>query len=140
VKVSSRRAPRRWLDALIVLPLLASGCRHDAASRVADAPLASNPNAAVSAQDVPRAGTEIPLLPPGDARALAQTHCLACHSPEMIQQQRLTEVQWRSEVDKMQRWGAGIRDEDKAALVLYLASHFGPDNDRFTPIVARRGN
>jgi hypothetical protein len=55
----------------------------------------------------------------------------------MILQQRLTETQWRAEVDKMQRWGADVRDEDKAALVLYLVSRFGPDNDRFTPIVAR---
>jgi hypothetical protein len=55
----------------------------------------------------------------------------------MLQQQRLTEAQWRAEVDKMQRWGADIRDEDKAAVVLYLTSRFGPDNDRFTPIVVR---
>jgi hypothetical protein len=36
----------------------------------------------------------------------------------------------------MQRWGAEIRDEDKEALARYLVAHFGPENDRFTPIVA----
>jgi hypothetical protein len=36
----------------------------------------------------------------------------------------------------MQRWGADIRDDDKAALIRYLSSRFGPDNDRFTPISA----
>jgi hypothetical protein len=55
----------------------------------------------------------------------------------MIQQQRLTGAQWQAEVDKMQRWGAEIRDDDKAALVGYLIAHFGPDNDRFTPIIVR---
>src|SRR6185503_9821143 len=102
----------------------------------ADQVPASIPSAVVSQQNLPLAGTEIPLLPPGEARALAQTHCLTCHSSEMILQQRLTEQQWDAEVDKMQHWGAEIRDEDKAALVSYLVSRFGPDNDRFTPIVA----
>jgi hypothetical protein len=53
----------------------------------------------------------------------------------MVLQQRLTETQWQAEIDKMQRWGADVRDEDKDALVQYLFSRFGPDNDRFTPIV-----
>jgi len=108
--------------ALIALPLFVGACRQVAA--------------VVPEPSLPRAGTEIPLLPPGDARALAQTHCLACHSSELLQQQRLTEAQWRSEVDKMQQWGADIRDDDKAALIRYLSSRFGPDNDRFSPIIA----
>ena len=137
MKRSSHRARCLWLDALIAVLLLANGCRRVAADRTADVRVASNPSAVVSELDLPLAGTEIPLLPPGEARALAQTHCLACHASDMIQQQRLTETQWRAEVDKMQRWGADVRDEDKAALVLYLVSRFGPDNDRFTPIVAR---
>jgi mono/diheme cytochrome c family protein len=105
---------------VVALPLFVGGCQV----------------AAVREPSLPRAGSQIPLFPPGDARTLAQAHCLACHSSELIQQQRLTEAQWWSEVDKMQRWGADIRDDDKAALVRYLFSRFGPDNDRFTPIVA----
>jgi hypothetical protein len=137
MRLPQRRSHRRSLVLLIVPPLIVMGCqRHDAAG-VADPPPASNPNTAVSAADLPFAGTEIPLLPPGAGRGLAQTNCLACHAPDMILQQRLTETQWRAEVDKMQRWGAEIRDEDKADLVLYLVAHFGPDNERFTPIVAR---
>jgi mono/diheme cytochrome c family protein len=88
-----------------------------------------------SALSLPRPGTQIPPLPPGEGRDVAQTHCLACHASEMLLQQQLTETQWRTEVDKMQRWGANVPDEDKDALMQYLVSLFGPDNDRFNPIV-----
>ena len=133
-----RPTHRRWLIGLIVWPWLVSACQRPDASRADPTPV-SNLRAAVSAADLPLAGTEIPLLPPGEARALAQSHCLACHASDMIQQQRLTAPQWRAEVEKMQRWGAEIRDDEKAALVLYLIAHFGPDNDQFMPIVARPG-
>ncbi len=33
--------------------------------------------------------------------------------------------------------GTLVRDEDKDALVAYLFKHFGPDNDRFRPVLAR---
>ena len=132
-----RCADRRWVIALVMSQLLASGCQRHGGGRAHDQTLASTPRSEVLALDLPLAGTEISLLPPGEARALAQTHCLACHAADMITQQRLTETQWRAEVDKMQRWGAEIRDEDKPAVVSYLVSRFGPDNDRFSPIVAR---
>lgn len=128
---------RPWPIVLAVLPLLVSGCQRQGADRAADPTHAPNLSTAISTSNLPLAGTEIPVFPPGESRALAQTHCLGCHASEMILQQRLTETQWRAEVDKMQRWGADVRDEDKAALVRYLVSRFGPDNDRFTPIVAR---
>ena len=135
MRLQQRRNHRRSL-VLLIVPLIMTGCqRHDAAGVTS----ASNPSAAASAADLPLAGTEIPLFPPGEGRGLAQTHCLACHASDMILQLRLTETQWRAEVDKMQRWGAEIRDEDKADLVLYLVAHFGPDNHEFTPIVVRSG-
>jgi hypothetical protein len=54
----------------------------------------------------------------------------------MILQQRLTETQWRAEVDKMRRWGAAIDDDNASALIKYFVPRFGPDNDRFDPVVA----
>jgi mono/diheme cytochrome c family protein len=128
------------VTAVLALPLLASACIPDDADLAAD----QSPSA------LPIVGAQIPPLPPGglprrsdeaparrrEGRDVAQTRCLACHASEMILQQQLTETQWLAEVDKMQRWGAGVRDEDKDALVQYLVSRFGPDNDRFTPIVA----
>ena len=34
-------------------------------------------------------------------------------------------------------WGAEIPENEKAELVAYLARNFGPDNDRFRPVVTR---
>lgn len=119
---------------LLVLPLLVCACISDDSDRAADPTQGVNASP-VSASNLPLVGTQIPPLPPGDGRDAAQTHCLACHASEMLLQQQLTETQWQSEVDKMQRWGAGVGDDDKDALVDYLVSHFGPHNDLFTPIV-----
>ena len=132
----SRPGHRRLMIALVMFPLLSSACERQSGRAPHPTPDA-DPTAAASDRDLPRVGTVIPLLPAGEGRDLAQTHCLACHASEMLLQQRLTERQWSAEVDKMQRWGAEILDADKAALVSYLATRFGPDNDRFSPIIAR---
>jgi len=34
-------------------------------------------------------------------------------------------------------WGVEIPENEKAGLVAYLARNFGPDNDRFRPVVTR---
>jgi hypothetical protein len=140
VNLQARHTYGRRLILLCMLPLLAGSCRDDGRGGETVPALASKPISTESVTNLPIAGTQVPLLPPGKDRDLAQTHCLACHASDIILQQRLTETQWRAAVDKMQRWGAEIRDEDKAALVMYLVAHFGPDNDRFTPIVARPQN
>ena len=51
--------------------------------------------------------------------------CLACHGEDVIEQQKLTEVQWQREIDKMVRWGAEVKEPDRAGILRYLASHFG---------------
>jgi mono/diheme cytochrome c family protein len=132
VNSSLRRGDRRSAIALLGM-LLACGCVPDD-DQVADPTPVLNANTQGSALNLPLAGTQIPPLPPGEGRDVAQTHCLACHASEMLLQQQLTETQWRAEVDKMHRWGANVPDEDKDLLVQYLVSRFGPDNDRFTPI------
>ena len=117
----------------LLVTMVGTGCEQ----RPADAPPAASARTDQPARALPLAGTEVPLFPLGDARSLAQNYCLACHASDMIEQQRLTPAQWTAEVDKMQRWGAEISEGDKAALVSYLGTHFGRDNDRFTPIVTR---
>lgn len=89
-----------------------------------------------SDQQLPALGTELAALPPGDGKAVADAHCLRCHSADMLRQQRLTERQWASVVDKMIGWGAEVPEGDKATLVAYLARSFGTDN-RFRPVVTR---
>jgi mono/diheme cytochrome c family protein len=131
-----RRSAQRAFTALLVLLLLVIGCTTDDTDRAVDSTPAVTASTAASTSDLPLVGTQIPPLPPGEGRDVAQTHCLACHASEMILQQRLTETQWRSEVDKMNHWGADVPDEDSGTLVQYLVSRFGPDNDRFTPVVA----
>jgi hypothetical protein len=82
---------------------------------------------------LPLVGTTFKSLPPGAARAKVEAACYACHSADLIVQQRLTEKQWTAEVEKMMRWGAALEEKDKSAVIAYLSRHFGPENT-FTAI------
>ena len=85
---------------------------------------------------LPLVGTTFHSLPPGPARAKVEAACYACHSADLIAQQRLTEKQWTAEVEKMMRWGAAMDEKDKSAVIAYLSKHFGPANT-FKPIEVR---
>jgi cytochrome c5 len=76
-------------------------------------------------------------LPPGPGRSTAEYACLTCHSPDIPRQQRLNEKQWTATVTKMAGWGADVQDDKRAELIAYLVKNFGPDNDRFKPVVTR---
>ena len=52
--------------------------------------------------------------------------CLACHGEDVIQQQRLTRAQWDAEINKMTGWGAKVADQDRSALLDFLAGRYGP--------------
>jgi DMSO/TMAO reductase YedYZ molybdopterin-dependent catalytic subunit len=52
--------------------------------------------------------------------------CLACHDDDVIRQQRLTRGQWDAEINKMAGWGAKVSDQDRSALLDYLAGRYGP--------------
>jgi len=51
--------------------------------------------------------------------------CLVCHGSDIVEQQRLARGGWTREVDKMNRWGAGVNESDKEPLVTYLEGRFG---------------
>ena len=72
-------------------------------------------------------------------KAVADQACLNCHSADMTLQQRLNDKQWAAEIDKMTGWGAVVPEDQESALIAYLTEHFGPDNDRFEPVVAAPG-
>ena len=55
-----------------------------------------------------------------------KTSCLACHDPDVIEQQRLTRPQWDAEINKMVGWGAKVSDQDRSALLDYVAARYGP--------------
>jgi len=99
--------------------------------------LGSSPDPAPPEAALPELGTELGQFPPGPMKAVADQACLHCHSADMVRQQRLTEKQWTAEVNKMAGWGAVVPEDQKAALIAYLLEHFGPDNDRFQPVVAK---
>jgi DMSO/TMAO reductase YedYZ molybdopterin-dependent catalytic subunit len=67
------------------------------------------------------AGSEISTAPPENYSA-----CLACHDEHMMSQQHLTPAQWEREVDKMIGWGAGVKPQDRGAIVKYLSGQFKP--------------
>jgi DMSO/TMAO reductase YedYZ molybdopterin-dependent catalytic subunit len=65
---------------------------------------------------------EAPIAPP----PALKTSCLACHDEDVIRQQRLTRTQWDAEINKMVGWGAKVSDQDRSAILDYLAGRFGP--------------
>ena len=85
----------------------------------------------------PSLGVQLSSLPPGPGKAIADKACLRCHSADILRQQRLSERQWTASVTKMIGWGAEVPNDKTAELVAYLARNFGPDNDRFRPVVTR---
>jgi len=52
--------------------------------------------------------------------------CGSCHDDDVIRQQRLTRAQWDREIGKMTGWGAKVKDEDRAGLLDYLFTNYGP--------------
>jgi cytochrome c1 len=86
--------------------------------------------------NLPVLGTKFHSLPAGAGKQLVEASCFPCHSADMLVQQRLSDKQWTTEVDKMIRWGAVVKDSDKAAMIAYLSKSFGPAN-KFTPVRTR---
>jgi hypothetical protein len=82
---------------------------------------------------LPTPGTQFKQLPQGKGRAEVEAACYACHSADILVQQRLTVKQWTATVDKMIRWGAVVPESDKSVVIAYLAKQFGPGN-KFVPV------
>jgi hypothetical protein len=85
---------------------------------------------------LPMLGTHFKTLPKGAGRDKVEAACYPCHSADLLAQQRLTEKQWTAAVEKMIRWGAAVKNDDKPVIIDYLSKHFGPAN-RFTPTRTR---
>jgi hypothetical protein len=82
---------------------------------------------------LPQPGTQFHQLPDGPGKSQVESACYACHSADLLAQQRLTDKQWTKAVDKMIGWGAVVAPADKDVIVQYLAKHYGPTN-RFVPL------
>lgn len=81
---------------------------------------------------LPVPGTQFKQLPAGKGKADVEAACYACHSADLLAQQRLNEKQWTATVEKMMRWGAVVPDAKKSVVIAYLSRNFGPDN-KFSP-------
>jgi mono/diheme cytochrome c family protein len=123
--------------ALLVVLLLCLPAGSSAASKKRKKHARAKPVPVNFDPKLPVLGTRLAELPPGDGKAIADQACLACHSSDMLRQQRLTEKQWTASVTKMVGWGAQVPESQRDALIAYLVKNFGPENDRFEPVVTR---
>jgi hypothetical protein len=74
---------------------------------------------ATAAPPTEPAAMQAPAFPPK-----AKASCVGCHGEEMMTGQKLTRGQWEKEVDKMVKWGAQVKPEDRESLIEFLSSHF----------------
>jgi hypothetical protein len=116
------------LAIVLTLGLCACGSRSASSSRPSAAPVAEPPAALATV------GTAPLNLPEGEGRLVVQTQCMACHSADLLRQQRLTEAQWSAAIDKMVRWGVPLGDDQKSIALAYLSAHFGPANASYAPL------
>jgi hypothetical protein len=70
-------------------------------------------------------------LPAGPMQGKARTACTACHDAHIVVQQRLSNVAWGKEVDKMIKWGAILDPSDRDALVQYFSQNFPADKPAY---------
>ena len=100
--------------------LLATGCRTAHVNRKVD------PDPGLQAIVRQAEAAEITALPEDPAKTLVTERCLLCHGAALIVQQRKDAAAWGRTVTQMRTWGTQIQDDDQAAIVAYLARHFGP--------------
>lgn len=138
-KLGADRARYAWRQFEAVVPNLAPGYYHLCA-RAFDASGATQPitpewnPSGYLHNAIHQVGVAVgvPGLPPKAAAPYPESSrefknaCLTCHEMDAIAGQRLTRAQWEREVDKMIRWGAPVRAEERPAIVDYLLRHFGP--------------
>jgi len=111
--------------ALVLAALvLAAGCRTPPAPLAPPPPVPPSPPPALGAE----------------AEGLVENNCLACHSMDMLAQQRLTRAQWDAAVKKMRKWGAPLEEENEAPLVEGLAAVLGQDAPPYHPAVTLPGD
>lgn len=96
-----------------------------------DTPAGEGKDVKVAAK--PAAAQLAPLSAEQEAHAkqLVRDSCLACHSAEMMEQQRLTPAQWTANVKKMQGWGAPMEGDEPQLLAAFLAQRYHLDAGQF---------
>ena len=76
----------------------------------------------------PRANaTETPKLAKGPGLAKVRAACLGCHDAGVIVERKLDRRAWSSVLDRQIRWGAKVRVADRAEILKYLTTRYGPN-------------
>lgn len=71
------------------------------------------------------------------AKKEEQRECIACHGLRFIHTQRLSRAAWQKELDKMEAWGAVMKD--KQLLLNYLASEYSDAKPIPQPALSANG-
>ena len=108
------------IASMLLGALLATGCRTAHVNEKLE------PDPGLQALVRSAEAAELTALPEGSAKTLVTERCLLCHGAALIVQQRKDAAAWGRTVTQMRTWGTQIQEEDQAALVAYLARHFGP--------------
>ena len=56
-----------------------------------------------------------------------RNNCMMCHHGGLVESQRLSRAQWEAEVTKMVGWGAPLPEPERANLIEYLVTEYGPE-------------
>lgn len=68
------------------------------------------------------------------AEGLIIARCAVCHSPDLVEQQRLPKERWLATVEKMRHWGAELSNDEADVLSRYLSARYHPGApDRLPP-------
>jgi len=103
---------------LLVLVLIAASCANESARK---------PPAGVFSFGAPVSEALDPDV------AFLGDDCLACHSADLIRQQRLTDKQWAKSLEKMRTWGAPTEQDNVEPLLLHLVAAHSRDAGSFVP-------
>jgi hypothetical protein len=63
-------------------------------------------------------------MPDDPGKPLVQRSCMLCHTGDYLTQQRLSEAQWQSTVQKMRKFGAPATDDEAKVMTAYLAKYW----------------
>ena len=122
-----------WVLIAAAIASIEGGCRSAATIDSPDLNVRSA--APLPTESLPRPGTVTASLPPGAGMDVVRSRCVVCNEPAMLRQQRLTARQWKTEIEKMQGWGAAVSNEEKTQMADDLVTIAPPENTGFTPAI-----
>ena len=83
---------------------------------------------------VAAAAAEMTELPSGPNRDLVTRVCQSCHDLQMVfDAAGITREEWDMSLDEMTANGMNISAEDRAKILVYLATYLGPSPPKASP-------